>query len=290
MSGLQQGMDVIIASRRGAAAVQKVILNSQKDPLFWLKTTFIVVFDEMPQEVAKLQGWYNSAVEHAALPRLEIVNVDGKRGNLNYLRQQGIDKSTQPFVYFQDDDDDLPVNMEMVLRLLSENPELHAVYGVTESVNTRFQLVEQFPPLATNGHFRVDPHEAVKWFPTYAHPVAAVFRRKLFENIPLYDDHLYRVCGAGAFLTRFLNEGGSIAFIPYLVRRVLLHENNLTPPVIDEATCQAFAQDIEDWQHYITDYDVKVFQTKIVDMLKSGEITSFKEIASLVEEKMEGID
>jgi hypothetical protein len=285
----QQGIDIVIVSRRGASAVQNVIMDTQKNPLFWLKSSFTIVFDEMPEEAAKLSEWYKSLVESIPLPRINIINIDGRRGDLNYLRAQGLEKGSLPFVYFQDDDDDLPINVEVILKILNEEPDLHAVFGVTESINTRYQIVEQYPVITQDGHFKVDPVEGTRWFPTYPHPSAGVFRRKIFGSFSYYTDKLYRVCGNGAFLMQLLNGGGHIVFIPYVIRRVLLHETNMTPPVLDESIRNALALDIETWQEYITNHEVKMFQNKIIDRLKNREITSFKEIDAMVEERVEKV-
>lgn len=88
---------------------------------------------------------------------------------------------------------------------------------------------------------------------------------------------------------QLLNGGGHIVFIPYVIRRVLLHETNMTPPVLDESIRNALALDIETWQEYITNHEVKMFQNKIIDRLKNREITSFKEIDAMVEERVEKV-
>ncbi len=289
MSLVQQGIDIVIVSRRGASAVQKVIMDTQKNPLFWLKSKFTIVFDEMSEEVEKLRSWYNSIAGVTPLPRLKIINIDGKRGNMNYLRQQGIDEGNLPFIYFQDDDDDLPTNAEIFLKILDENQELHAVFGVTESIDIRYQLVERFPSVNSDGHFKIDPVEGTRWFPTYPHPCAGIFRRKTFESFPLYSGTLYKVCGNGAYLIELLNSGGHIVFIPYVIRRALLHENNMTPPVISTSIRHALAEDIQNWQKYITNHEVKMFQNKIIERLECGDITSFKEIGGMVEERYDRI-
>jgi hypothetical protein len=286
----QQGIDIVIVSRRGAAAVQKVIMDTQKNPLFWLKSNFIVVFDERPNEVEKLQKWHATMSEMEPFPRLTVMNINDKRGDLNYLRQQGIEQGRLPFVYFQDDDDDLPINVEIAIKLLNDTPYLHAVFGVTESINKHYQIVEQYPVISADGNFKVDPVEGTRWFATYPHPSAAVFRRKTFESFPYHTDELYRVCGNGAFLTKLLSSGGQIVFIPYVIRRALLHGHNMTPPVIDAETCNALALDIENWQQYVTSREVKSFQEKIIERLRNGEITSFKEIDAMVEERTQKVE
>lgn len=285
----QQGLDIVLVSRRGSEAVQNVMLDTQRNPLFWLKSNFTVVFDEMPDEVTKLENWYQSIVESVPLPKLTIINVNGKRGELNYLRQQGIEKGSLPFVYFQDDDDSLPLNLEIVLQILNENNELNAVFGVTELINQHYQIVESFPSITHEGQFKIDPIEAARWFPTYPHPSAGVFRRSTFENFPYYTGQLYRVCGNGAFLMQLLYMGGNIEFIPYIIRRGLLHKTNMTPQIINEEMRNALAIDIENWQQYISSHEVKMFQGKIIDRLRDREITSYKEIDGMVEERMEKI-
>ena len=289
VSALSRGMlDVVIVSRRGAQAVQKVLKEAAQKPEYWAQQHFIVVFDQLPTaEIDQLQKWYAENQKHLPLPHLSIYNVLGHQGKLNYLRHQGLLAGENEFVYFQHDDDPLPEGINLRLELMEQRSDYAAVYGITETLNTRHQLVESFPPTTLDGQFLYDTLAAARWFPTYLHPLAAVFRRRVLRELPMDDGYTYTVSSDGAYLVRLQHAGYKLHILPDVVRRCIHHDDNNTDTIMPPEQCSGLAADILHWQKYLQDEDIKEFQQEIARQLQRGEISTFKEIDSMVEMHLE---
>ncbi|MEC9291713.1 MAG: hypothetical protein VX730_04850 [Pseudomonadota bacterium] len=280
-------VDIVTPSRRGAAVYKDILVEAAQSPEKWIRHHFIVVFDtDTDHERLKLEHWLAHTREVLPLPRVTVLTAtETERRNQNALRQKALEQGSNPYVYFQDDDDFLPLNLDHFLQAAEEEQELAAVYGVTETVNSKHHLIEQFPTLHNN-MFEVDAEEASRWFPTYAHPIAALFKRDMVEDIPIYKEGDPSFCtGASVFCLRLTESGKAFKFIPKVIRQVKLHEDN-DDGILTEILREEIARDIKDWLSEIRNEDIKGFHLEIAEALEKGWITTFREIAAMVEMKL----
>lgn len=283
-------VDIIILSRRGAPAIQALLTEASQAPSAWIRHTFIVVFSNTQGDaLEELASWYQRKREEMPLPNIVARQLPNHITDLNVLRQYALTLGRSPYVYFQDDDDPLPHGLDIRIDMMNIQT-WDAVYGVTETFNARNHTVEAFPTVSPNGHYLYDPLEGSKWFPTFAHPLAALFRRSSLETVGIDDKKNYSLTGNAAFMARLLNSGCRVTFLPDIIRRVRHHDGNTTGLVIDEAARQKIANDIEAWQEYIKNPEVKDFQQQIAHGLRQGDISTFKEIDSMVENKLDDIE
>ncbi len=281
-------VDIVIPTCRPAEFAKKLLMQASGDEK-WMRHHFIVIFDhEDETEMKRLTGWFESAREHTPLPHLTARVMQHKPG-LAALRQAGLNIGMNPFVYFQDDDDPLPDHLDDCIELiLAEGWD--AVYGCSESMNARSQRVELFPPLIGNepgNPFQYNPLQASRIFPTYIHPLAALFRRSLFERFPYDNGHDFKGFDNAAFFVRLLFGGAKLTCQPWLIRKVTQHEGNTTALVLDEETRAHLADAIDAWQPEVDDGAIKEVQARIARRLRRGDIITFREVAAHVEEHME---
>jgi hypothetical protein len=280
-------VDIVTPSRRGAAVYKTILEEASKTPEKWIRHHFIVIFDTSnDQERLKLEHWLAYARESLPLPRVTVLTAEeSERHNPNALRQKALKEGVNPYVYFQDDDDSLPLNLDNFLKEAEKNPHLAAIYGVTETVNSKHHLIEQFPTIHNN-MFELDAKEASRWFPTYAHPIAAIFKRSDIEDIPVYkqgDPSFYT--GASVFCLRFTESGKNIEFIPKIIRQVKLHKDN-DDGILTESLREEIVKDIKSWLYEIKNTDIQEFHLEIAEALEKGWITTFREIAAMIETKL----
>ena len=280
----KNNVDMVIPTRRGLPFIRKLFEEASQSP-DWVRHCFIVVVDtEDPDEYNQIKTWYAAAKEEMPLPWLNIALADPEaKGNVPRVRQQGVDMGHNAFIYFQDDDDPLPKGIETRIKLMQDN-DWDAAFGVTETTTDRGQLIERFPPIDASGNYMFDPIFGSRLFPTYLHPSSALFQRRIFENIPYYDGAHYHIAGNAAFFTRILNSDLSVVALPDTMRRAIQHEDNVSEPIMPGWQRTDLAEDIRNWMKYIKDSTVAEFHEEIAEMLIAGEITTFKEIDSLVED------
>ena len=231
-------------------------------------------------------GGHLAAVDiDLGLEKLELTSTYGGLV-VGVLRQFGLTLSQNPYVYFQDDDDPLPKGLETRIKLMRREP-YDVIFGVTETRTARGQMIERFPTLDANGRPMYDLAEGIKLFPTYVHPCAALYRREALEKIKIDDGHDYNICGIGAFLTRFINEGSLVQALPDIMRIGQQNRDNMSEPILDQKQRLLLAEDIRVWQKYINDPVVRAFQEEIRQDLIRGEIITFRDITARVESRLE---
>lgn len=280
-------VDIITPSRRGAALYKRILEQAASDPKKWARHHFIVIFDtDTDHERLKLEHWLAHTREILALPRVTALTATPEiRRNPNALRQRALEHGQNPFIYFQDDDDELLLNLEYFLQHAESHPETHAIYGVTETVNSKHHLIERFPSVH-NDMFEFDVAEAARWFPTYAHPIAGLFRRKLLTQIPIFKAGDPAFCtGAAIFSLRLHAQGVPLVFLPQVIRQTMLHEDN-DSGILTDTHRQEIVQDITDWLPELNDEEVIAFHQDILDALSKGWITTYREIAAMIETQL----
>lgn len=279
-------VDLIIPTRRGVEAL-KVLFKEAAKSSEWLKHTFCLVFDATAQAEAEAFRSWLSENDHLPFPKVRASFAPPQAtGNLNMLRQFGLTLSNNPFVYFQDDDDPLPSGFDTRIRIMRREP-YDVIFGVTETRTARGQMIERFPTLDGNGRPLYDLAEGVKLFPTYVHPCAALYRREALGKVKIDDGHNYNLCGIGAFLTRFINNGAMVQALPDVMRIGQQNRDNMSEPILDQKQRLLLAEDISSWQKYITDPVVRQFQENIRQDLINGEIITFRDITARVENRLE---
>ncbi len=276
-------IDVITPSRRGFHYYRRILQEAALNPQRWMRHHFIVIFDDDHENnVHALLRWLDKARETMVLPRISATNAPA--GSPDILRQIGLGMGSNPYVYFQDDDDPLPLHLDQCMKLM-EHGHLDAVFGGTETITERGMTVEQFPRII-NGKFVGDVLAGQALFPSYGHPLAALFTRKVLQRVPIYDGSHYHNGNALPFNVRFMNSCVIITALPDICRRVRLHRDNDTG-ILNTRSAMELATDIRQWRDYIHNPTVVKFQSIIANYLETGWIKTFREIATLVDEELE---
>ncbi|MCO7728729.1 hypothetical protein NJB93_19290 [Brucella intermedia] len=275
-------IDFITPSRRGHLYYRRILQEAALDPQRWMRHHFIVVFDDDHEDnVQALLRWLDRARETMVLPRVSATNAPA--GSPDILRQIGLSIGSNPYVYFQDDDDPLPLHLDRRMAMM-EHGHLDAVFGATETITERGVTVEQFPRIV-NGRFVSDVLAGQAVFPSYGHPLAALFTRKVLNRVPIYDGRHYHNGNALPFNVRFMNTGVIITSLPDVCRRVRLHADN-DSGILGALAAMELAADIRRWRDYILAPTVAAFQDMVADYLESGWVQTFREIATLVDEEL----
>lgn len=279
-------VDLIIPTRRGAPALQKLFTEAAQSTE-WLKHTFCLVFDASAKDAAaEFHAWLTEN-KHWRFPKIRASFAPPQAtGNLNMLREFGLAMSQSPYVYFQDDDDPLPQGFETRIKMMRQE-NYDAIFGITETRTARGQMIERFPTLDANGRPLYDFLQGVRLFPTYVHPCAALYRREAVERVKMDDGHRYNFCGIGAFLTQLLNANAHVKVLPDIIRIGQQNRDNLSEPILDQQQRLLLAEDISSWQKYITDPDIRKFQEMVRQDLIHGEIITFRDITARVESRLE---
>lgn len=282
-------IDVVIPTCRAAEFSIKLLQEAAEKAAIWQKHRFIFVFDHPAEEAEEtFRDWVRDH-EHLPLPRVSTHTISPElSGNLAAIRQKGFDMGDSPFIYFQDDDDPLPCGIERRLKLMLTQP-WEAVYGATETITTRGQLIERFPTMRHEHMFLYDVVEGTRWFPTYLHPLSALFRRSMIERFKYDDGTPYRIFENAAFVTRMLHGGARVVALADVMRRAVQHGDNLSDPIFSGAERADLVADIRQWQEFISDHRVRSFQEHVADLIEEGTISTFKEIDVLIEEKLDSL-
>lgn len=276
-------IDFITPSRRGHLTYRRILQEAALDPQRWMRHHFIVVFDDDHEDnVQALLRWLDTARETMVLPRVSATNAPA--GSADVLRQLGFSIGSNPYVYFQDDDDPLPLNLDSRMAMM-EYGHLDAVFGATETVTERGVVVEQFPRIVS-GRFATDVLAGQAVFPSYGHPLAALFTRKALDRVPIHDGRTYLCGNALPFNVRFMNTPYIITALPDVCRRVRLHADN-DSGILEAPAAKELAADIHRWVDYISRPSVAAFHWMVAEYLESGWLQTFQEIAALVDEELE---
>lgn len=279
-------LDFVIVSNRGISKITNLFKEAAKQPNTWARHNFIVVY-ETEDEAKALKKWAKEASETMTLPKITVcVAAPANKHNVSALRQQGLDQGINPYVYFGDDDDPLPRLLDKCMNELENSPAV-AVYGRTKSMTARQHTVEEFPKL-TKGNFAFNPVEAMRYCPTYAHPLAAVFKRNVFKRVPIYDGRKYACTGSYSFATRLFHSGLSLKFVTDIIKEVIHHAGN-SNGIFEKGEAINLANDMSVWGGYVGDEKVKAFQNYVIESLRAGSITTYLELDAHTEMQLEKV-
>lgn len=278
-------VDFVIVSNRGTKMITKLFEEAANKPEKWMIHHFIVVYDSA-EECRDLKTWVEKNREIMPLPRITTcLSAPENHKNVNALRAQGLEQGRNTYVYFQDDDDPLPEGLDRRIRMM-ESSSWMAVYGITRSVSSRGQTIEEFPVLVRE-NFAYEPIESTRLFPTYTHPLAALFKRELFNTVPISDTNKYKCSGNNAFSVRLFSSNLPIHFLPDIIRTVREHAGN-SNGIFEEGEAENLAADIKKWAEQVNNSSVVEFQNTIAESLLEGTITTYREIDAQVEAMIEG--
>ncbi len=278
-------VDFIIVSNRGISKITTLFEEAARNPEKWMVHHFIVVYDT-EEECHALKEWIAKYRDVLPLPKITpCLAAPKNRHNVSALRAQGVAQGINPYVYFQDDDDPLPEGLERRMQMMNAR-NIMAIYGVTKSVGPRGQTIEEFPVRQLNT-YAYEPVEATRLFPTYAHPLAALFNRELFKKVPIDDDNKYKCSSNNAFCVRLFASGLPVQFLPDIIRTVNHHAGNGNG-IFEKNEAKYLAADIQKWVKQVNDTAVAAFQEGIAEGLLKGSITTYREIDAQVEAMLEG--
>ena len=280
-------IDLVIPTRHDTSYVVRLLDEAAKDPR-WVKHTFHFIFDANAQDSAyKMREWLADNRDRT-LPKVEFFFAPPQAtGRPNLLRQIGLNQGRNPFVYFQDDDDPLPENLNLCRDILSSAPDCGAVFGLTETYTPRGQLIERFPNVDTDGGNADQIITGMRIFPTYGHALSGLFRREVFQDNPLDDGQNYQMCGINAFILSLLESYDDIRAIPDVIRRIRQNQDNPRSPVFGENRRLLLAEDISLWLRYISSPRVRRFHEEIRKELMEGSISTYRDITARIEEALE---
>lgn len=280
-------IDFVIPTRHDTSFVLRLLEQAAENP-WWVCHTFHFVYDANAQEsIHKLRTWLSDNREKP-LPNIETYFAPPQAtGRPNLLRQIGLNQGENPFVYFQDDDDPLPQNLDKCLEVMADNPDCAAVFGLTETYTPRGQRIERFPTMDLDVYGPQNIIDGMRIFPTYGHALSGVFRREIFTDTPLDDGQNYQMCGINAFILQLLENHPDVRAIPHVVRKVRQNPENPRSPVFEEQRRLLLAEDISLWQRYISAPRVRRFHEQVREGLMAADISSYRDITALIEQTLE---
>ena len=280
-------IDFIIPTRHQTSFLIELLQQAAKDA-WWSRHTFHFIYDTNG-EVSDhdLRTWL-SENRDTLLPQVKIYHAPPHAANRpNLLRQIGVNQGENPYVYFQDDDDPLPENLDKCLEMLEINEQSPAVFGLTETYTSRGQLIERFPNVNIGSGEAQQIVDGLRIFPTYCNALSALFRRSIFADVAVDDGQNYQMCGINAFILALLEASQDICAIPHVIRRERQNHENPFSPVFESRHQLLFAEDINLWLRYISTPKVRRFHNDVRENLIAGEIASYREITAMVEQALE---
>lgn len=255
----------------------------------WLRHNFIVLLNGVSEEdEKKAEDWYYNIRVEKAMPRVTFIKAKADLvNNMAGLYQNGIIAGDSPYVYLQDEKDELPINIDKTINYLYKNPDMDIAIGQCETFIDKNTPIERFPTVTLEGEFVHDCEEATKLFPSYLHPLSSVIRKSVFKKVPYFDiDKNFNEFSYYYFILRSIyNKNVNIDYLPYTIKisnRIKQHAILIGPKLRVR-----LIHDITLWIQELADNEYKQFQLDILDLLKKGEITTFKEIDARIEEHLE---
>lgn len=255
----------------------------------WLRHSFVIVLDNLNStDEQKIKDWYYANRIEKNLPEVIILNAPANiHRNRAALFQTGLQASSNPYVYFQNERDELPINIDRCIKSLYENKKLVACFGQCETYLKDGTKLEEFPIVGLDHTYKYDCIEATKLFPSYAHPLSAVFKKSLFKTIPYWDpkkilsDYSYYY-----FVLQILqNHKFKVEYKPYTIK--ISNRENTSAALITQKVKKDLIKDMKVWIDCSDDNRYKNFQREILNLLESNEITTFKEIDARIEDYLD---
>lgn len=279
--------DVVI-SLTDQANFQRLLNKAAENPQ-WLRHSFIVVLDKISEEVEKkLQEWYyDTRVKHP-MPDVTFIRARGDiEGRITMQYKSALVAGDNPFVYFQDEKDNLPINIDKSIYHLYYNKNIDVVIGKCETFLQDGTPVEVFPMTNIKGEFLYDCHDAMMLFPSYAHPLSSVIRKSLFNKIDYSDDSEdFNEFAFYDFALRAMQDDNvGIEYMPYTIK--ISTRCKQYAVAMGPLLRQRLVSDAKLWIKNLPVGNNKEFQIDIIKMLECGEITTFKEIDARVEDYMD---
>ena len=268
--------------------LKKIIEEAAKNPA-WLRHNFIAVLDSVPQEEEKmLQEWYYDNRIKQSFPHVIIIKapVDYKR-NRPALFQMALKSSENPYVFFYNDKDPLPLNLDRAIKHMYENPDLDVCFAQCQTFLKDGKKLEIFPTLNQDDKFNYDCVQASKLFPSYVHPLSGVFKKEILKSIPYWDmQKHFRGYHYYYFILRLLNNSViNFTTLPYIIRRSVRNGENAS--MINGTLRTDLVHDLKMCLEEMPETEYKDFQYEIVGMLEKADIVTFKEIDARIEEFMD---
>lgn len=280
-------IDFVIPTRHSTSFVVGLLEQASKDP-WWSRHTFHFIYDAKAREGDyKLRTWL-SENRNKLLPVVQTYYAPPQATcRPNLLRQMGLNRGENPYVYFQDDDDPLPINLDRCLDVLEAHADCPAVFGLTETYTPRGQFIERFPTIDAGQEEAQHLVEGLRIFPTYCDALSALFRRSAFSDVALDDGQNYQMCGINAFILALLETYQDICAVPHVIRRESQNPENPVSPVFDERRRLLLAEDINLWLRYVSTPKVRRFHNFVRQSLIAGDVSSYRDITALVEQALE---
>lgn len=265
------------------------LLNKAAESSQWLRHTFIVILDGVSVEDEKqLQDWYYETRVQRALPEVVISKARSDlSGNITAIYNSGILMGDNPFVYFQDEKDELPVNIDKSINYLYKNKDVDMCVAKCETFLEDRTPIEVFPVTSLKGDFLYSCEEATKLFPSYLHPLSSVIRKDLFKKIQYWDPaKAFSEFSYYYFILRcFYLKNVKIKFMPYTIK--ISNRKKEHAVVMGPLTRQKLVNDIRLWSAELPDDEYKEFQLEIMHLLETGAIITFKEIDARIEDYLD---
>lgn len=265
------------------------LLNKASENPQWLRHSFVVITDGLSAEDEKtMHDWYYETRVTKPMPNVTIIKARHDiEGNISEQYASAIIAGDNPFVYFQNEKDELPINIDKSIYQLYYNDDVDIIMGKCETFLEDKTPIEVFPMTNINGEFLYDCATAMMLFPSYAHPLSAVMRKDVFLKEPyIQQGKPYHEFAYYSFALRCIqNEDVGIGYMPYTIKisnRLKEHAITMGPKLR-----QKLIEDAKLWVQEVTHQDSKEFQEEIISMLEKGEITTFKEIDARVEDYMD---
>ena len=265
-----------------------LIENASATPQ-WLRHSFVVVIAGLTsQEEQEMQDWYYDIRVKKALPNVTFIKAKEEIfNNVTALYQAGLVACDNPFVYMQDEKDELPINIDKTINFLYKNTDIDMAVAQCETFIDRHTPIEKFPATSLDNEFFYDCEEATKLFPSYLHPLSSVVRKSVFDKIPYFDmDKNFNEFAYYYFMLRVItNPNVKVEYLPYTIK--VSNRSKEHAVIIGPKLRNRLIHDIKLWVGEFVDSQYRNFQLEVLDLLEKGEITTFKEIDARIEEHLE---
>lgn len=265
------------------------ILDKASDSSQWLRHTFIVMLDGVNIEDEKaLQNWYYETRVKKPMPEVVITQVRSDLvGNKTAIYQSAILIGDNPYIYFQNEKDRLPVNIDKTINFLYKNKDVDMCVAKCETYLEDKTPIETFPMTDIHNNFLYDCQKATLLFPSYLHPLSAVFRKTIFKKIPYWDSAKnFSEYAYYYFILRCIySQNVKIEYMPYTIKISLRDKEHAI--IMGPKTRQKLVNDIKLWAVEMPDDEFKDFQLDILHLLETGSITTFKEIDARIEDYLD---
>lgn len=257
----------------------------------WLRHSFVVITDGLSSSDEKaMEAWYYENRVKKPMPEVTIMKTKNSlEKNITAQYNSLLMAGSNPYVYFQNENDELPINIDKAIYFLYHNKDVDIVMGKCETFLEDKTPIEVFPMTTIQGDFLYDCELAMRLFPSYLHPLSSVMRKRVFSKVPYYDpDKNFKDFAFYYFILRCVEfKKAKIEYVPYTIKiSNRKRENAIT---MSAGLRQRLVHDIRLWVNEFPESENKTFQMDILNLLEKGEITTFKEIDARVEDYIDNL-